>query len=151
VEEDTSLSSSVLFLEVPINLKTREKETANVPKTLCTADIYAVMSCYVQVTNEQFHKNIASDRLNSFLAGCSSEAKQAKCLTVLVQDYTVDQSCAKASVVGACGMEMSWKNTSEMFPVERTQLRRAFRLPSVSIQLSESTGSLQTSSQVLQP
>lgn len=98
----------------------------------------------------KFH-NIASDRLNRFLAGCSSEAKQAKCLTVLVQDYTVDPNCVKASAVRARGMEMSWKNTSEMFPAERTQLRTAFRLPSVSIQLSEFTVSLQTSSQVPQP
>jgi hypothetical protein len=99
----------------------------------------------------KFHNNIASDRLNSFLARCSSEAKQAKCLTVLVQDYAVDPNCVKASVVRARGMEMSWKNISEMFPAEGTQLRTAFRLPSVSIHLSEFTVSLQTSSQVLQP
>jgi len=46
---DISLSSSVLYLEVLIRLKTKEKETTNVPETLCSAD----NSYYLQVIHVQ--------------------------------------------------------------------------------------------------
>jgi hypothetical protein len=59
------------------------------------------LRCYFMLLTSYVCANFTTTLLQtdlSFLAGCSSEAKQAKCLTVLVENYTVDPNCVKASV-----------------------------------------------------
>ena len=72
----------------------------------------------------KFHNHIASDRLKVFLQAVLQRPNRRNVWRCWFRSIR--------------SIQIAWKNTSEMFPAEWTQLRTAFRLPSVSIQLSSS-------------